>query len=274
MLSKIINIWEGLEYLGQGDDGFIPKMTTYILDGNKNRPAVLIFPGGGYRFTSPREAEPIALKFNSAGYHAFVLHYSVAPRKHPQMLLDASRAMNIIRENADSWKIDDEKIAVCGFSAGGHLAASLGVHWNKSFLKGFAGLEEGKNKPNALILCYPVICSGEFANVSSIIHLLGENSETEMLELMALEKQINSDTPECFIWHTFEDTAVPVENSFLFAQGLRRSNIPFELHIYPKGPHGLSLATEETDTNNMGTFPHVASWMKLCLDWLKLEMKF
>jgi len=269
MVCKSIDIWENELYQGEMSDNFRPKLVTYLLDGKKNRGAVLVCPGGGYGFVSEREAEPIALQFNAAGFHAFVLYYSVAPRMHPQPLMDLSRAMCLIRENAAAWNVCEDKIAVCGFSAGGHLAASLGVHWDKPYIQNARGITAGLNRPNACILCYPVITSGEYAHRGSFKNLLGENADGELKHEMSLEHQINSKTPPAFIWHTFDDKAVPVENSLLFAEGMRKNNIPFELHIFPKGPHGLSLATDETDNGNMGSYPHVAVWMKLCTEWLK-----
>jgi acetyl esterase/lipase len=267
LINKIIKIWEN-NSLGSKKITFEPTLETFILAGDEKRGAVLICPGGGYEYTSKREGEPVALQFNSAGYHAFVLDYSVAPNKHPQPLLDLSRAICIIRENADKWKLDPQKIAVCGFSAGGHLAASLGVHWQKSYLD-IPGIEIGMNAPNALILSYPVITAGEFAHQGSFNNLLGAKPEPEVLQEMSLETQVNKDLPPTFIWHTLEDRSVPVENSLLFIQQLRKKKVPFEFHLYPKGPHGLSLATKETDNGEIGTYPRVATWMKLCIGWLK-----
>lgn len=268
MIEKIVEVWVQGTYAGQLEDGFTPKMETYILKGEQKRGAVLICPGGGYGFTSEREAEPIALEFNAAGFHAFVLYYSVAPRKHPQPLLDVSRAIRILRENAEEWNILTDKIAVCGFSAGGHLAASLGVHWDNPLLQDEQDQGADIYRPNALILSYPVISGGEHAHRGSFDNLLGEDPEEALLTEMSLEEQVSEKTPPAFIWHTFEDTAVPVENSLLFAQAMRRHGIPFELHIYPEGPHGLSLATKLTATNEGQIDPHVATWMDLCIQWL------
>jgi acetyl esterase/lipase len=269
MINKTIDIWEGLTYQSKNVNDFRPTLDTYVLSGNKKRGAVLIFPGGGYGFTSDREAEPIAMKYNSAGYHAFVLYYSVAPAKHPQPLIDAVRAINIMRENAEAWNVDPDKIAVSGFSAGGHLAASFGVHWKKPYLYNNSGLDIETARPNALILSYPVITSGEYAHKGSFINLLGEDAESSLLKEMSLEHQVNATTPPTFIWHTIEDGLVPVENTLLFAQELRNNNIPFELHIYPKGGHGLSLATNETGENDQ-IDPHVSTWMELSIQWLDL----
>jgi len=267
MINKTIDLWGKFPYENKGNDSFRPTLDTYILAGDKTRGAVLICPGGGYEFTSPREAEPIALQFNAAGFHAFVLYYSVAPNKHPQPLLDISRAMCIVRENSKEWKVDAEKIAVCGFSAGGHLAASLGSHFDKTYLKGVSGINQSILRPNAQILCYPVLSSGVHAHRGSIDNLIGTNAEKSLMEEMSLENNISEKTPPTFLWHTFDDNCVPVENTLLFAQALRAKNIPFELHIYPEGPHGLSLANEETD-DNMGLYPNIATWMKLCTTWL------
>lgn len=268
MMERIVEVWDQDTYTGQLEDGFTPKIETYILKGEQKRGAVLICPGGGYGYTSEREAEPIALEFNAAGFHAFVLHYSVAPRKHPQPLLDVSRAIRRIREHAEEWNIVKDKIAVCGFSAGGHVAASLGVHWDKPFLQDGYDDHAETNRPNALILSYPVISSGEHTHRDSFNNLLGAEPEASLLAEMSLEEQVNEKTPPAFIWHTFEDQLVPVENSLLFAQAMRRLGIPFELHIYPEGPHGLSLATKLTATNEEQINPHVATWMDLCIQWL------
>lgn len=268
MMERIVEVWDQDTYTGQLEDGFTPKIETYILKGEQKRGAVLICPGGGYGYTSEREAEPIALEFNAAGFHAFVLHYSVAPRKHPQPLLDVSRSIRLIREHAEEWNIVKDKIAVCGFSAGGHVAASLGVHWDKPFLQDGYDDQAETNRPDALILSYPVISSGEHAHRDSFNNLLGGEPEASLLAEMSLEEQVNEKTPPAFIWHTFEDQLVPVENSLLFAQAMRRQGIPFELHIYPEGPHGLSLATKLTATNEEQINPHVATWMDLCIQWL------
>lgn len=268
MINKTIDLWDKFLYEDKGNDGFRPTLDTYILNGDKIRGAVLICPGGGYEFTSQREAEPIALQFNAAGFHAFVVYYSVAPNKHPQALLDVSRAMCILRENSKEWKIDVDKVAVCGFSAGGHLAASLGVYWDKAYLKDVPGIDLNMNNPNALILCYPVVTSGTYAHTGSFNSLLGIDADKSLLSEMSLEHNVSEKTPPTFLWHTFDDNEVPVENSLLFAQALRAKNIPFELHIYPEGPHGLSLANNETDENGMGVYPNVATWMKLCTTWL------
>lgn len=242
------------------------ELTTYVTDGERQRPGVLICPGGAYRFISTREAEAVALQFCAAGFHAFILTYTVPPTNYRLPLLELSQAVCAIRKRAESWKLDPDRIAVCGFSAGGHLVGSLGVHWHK--------LDDAPhNKPNALILSYPVITSGEYKHPGSIENLLGANPTPELLEEMSLEKQVNANTPPTFLWHTIEDDVVPVENSLMFASALQKNKIPFELHIFPHGPHGLSLATVETD-DGRGISPHVAHWIDLCIEWLKELFQF
>lgn len=255
------------------------KFSAYVMDNsnemdiNRKRPAVLVLPGGGYAMTSDREAEPIVFKFLSAGFAVFLLRYSVAPSRHPKPIQDAALAVSYIRKNAESYNVDKDKIAVCGFSAGGHLAASLGTLWNNESLFEGLPIEKGSNQPNALILSYPVISAKEFAHEGSIINLLGDNPPQEQRELYNLHRRVGKQTPPSFIWHTFEDTCVPVENSLMFAKALRENDIPFELHIFPNGYHGLSLADTET---NPESIDHVSHWMKLCIEWLKelFRMKF
>lgn len=272
MICESIKIWHEDTNKGTNqnvyEENYATILKTYILDGTKERGAVLICPGGGYGFLSEREAEPVAMQFNAAGYHAFVLYYSIAPKRHLAALLDLSRAVSVVRKNSEKWNVNPSKIAVCGFSAGGHLAASLGVHWDKQYLQNTNGADFGINKPNALILCYPVISSGKFAHKGSFENLLGSNADENLLYEMSLENHVSENTPPAFIWHTFNDRGVPVENSLMFSLEMRKKEVPFELHIYAEGPHGLSLATDETSDGNIVADPHVATWISLCVEWL------
>ncbi len=254
-----------------GAEGETPRLIPSFIEGGKDLPCVLICPGGGYGFTSPREAEPVAGAYNREGFHALILHYRVAPHRHPQPLLDLSNTLALLRRNAGDLGVDPGRIYVCGFSAGGHLTASLGVHWNKPWLRNEICDKDGLNRPDGLILSYPVITSGAHAHRGSFDNLLGEGEQGDLLDLMSLENQAGPQTPPTFIWHTADDQAVPVENSFLFAGALKEASVPFELHIYPSGPHGLSLATEETDESGDGsmTIPHVANWLELSARWLR-----
>lgn len=262
-------IYETINLRNTEENGFMPTLETYIpydpVELNRKRGAVLICPGGGYKKCSLRESEPIALKFNSFGYSAFVLNYCTYPSTYPEALKDASNAMCLIRKKADEWNIDCDKIAICGFSAGGHLAASLCSFYDDEVLN-FCG---GENKPNALILSYPVITSGKFAHQGSFERLLGENPNIEMLEKMSLEKQVRNDMPPTFLWHTYTDGSVPVENSLMYASALKEKNVPLEMHIFPNGGHGLSIAAKEVAKDETGILPNVAVWMDLVQTWLK-----
>lgn len=212
------------------------------------RPALVICPGGGYSFTSAREAEPIALRFLDKGFACFVLWYTVdGSVRFPGALLELASSVALVRRRAAEWNVDPDKIAVCGFSAGGHLAGSLGVLWDRAFLREALDMEPAAFRPNGMILSYPVVTSGPFAHQDSFRALLGDRyGEKDAMELVSLEKQVSAETAPAFLWHTGDDPGVPCENSLLLADALRRHGVPFELHILPSGPHGLSLAEEET----------------------------
>lgn len=254
-----------------------PTLTAYCpavsaeLDEHPHRVSVLICPGGGYEFCSFREAEPIATAFNAMGYNAFVLNYSVAPVTYPQALLELAASVSLIRSKADYFHADKNGIIVCGFSAGAHLAASLGVFWHENFISEILGDESISFKPNAMILGYPVITSGKFAHTGSLDCLLGNNADKKLLDKMSLELQVSNETPPAFIWHTFEDGCVPVENSLLLAGALRKNKVPFELHIFPNGGHGLSLCNEITAQGEGHINHHCANWMPLCKEWINLN---
>lgn len=235
----------------------------------QKRPLVLICPGGAYEFISEKEGEPLAIRFLSMGYHVALLSYSIHPHaKYPVALLQLSNAVRYLKDHADEYFIDPDKIIVQGSSAGGHLAASFGVFWNSDMICNAIGVEKGFLRPAGLILNYAVITSGEKAHHDSFYNLLGDRYE-ELREEMSLEKQVNEDTPRTFLWHTVTDDLVPVENSILFAQALIEKNIPVELHLYPVGGHGLALATYETlDHNGYGIQKEVASWTDLAQVWL------
>lgn len=255
---------------------FHSRLITYFHDQTpelrkKTRPVILICPGGAYYSTSDREAEPLAMQFLAMGYHAAVLRYSTAPARFPEALMQLAQAVLLLRENAEIWGIDTEKIIVQGSSAGGHLAASLGVFWNQPFISERIGLPSEQFRPNGLMLCYPVITARESGHQSSFINLLGLNySNMEKRISVSLELQVTKDTPPTFLWHTATDELVPVENSILFFNALRAVNIPVEMHIYPVGPHGLALSTEET-AGPQGEWiqEECKSWINSAQDWLK-----
>lgn len=253
-------------------------VTGYLLDPisvspEKKRPAILIFPGGGYRRRSDREGEPVAMQYLAMGCHAFILHYSVAPNRFPTALQEAARAIADIREHAAEWKIDPDKILVCGFSAGGHLAGSIGTFWHNPIASEVLGLTAEQIRPNGLILCYPVITAGDFCHQGSFDHLLGEAPDEQQLTLVSLENQVTAQMPPVFLWHTLTDQSVPVENSLFLASAMRQAGVSFELHIYPDGVHGLSLANEETGgSDDSLVVPGCQSWISLVESWI--ETKF
>ena len=237
---------------------------------NKKRKTIVLCPGGGYVGTSDREAEPVAFRFLSEGFNVVILRYSVAPNKFPKALLELSATVSYTRKMEESWNVDTDNIIVCGFSAGGHLVGSLGVFWDKEFITQSLKINTDSIKPNGLILCYPVITSGEFANKDSFDNLLGKDASKEEREKYTLDKLVSDKTPKTFLWHTFDDDVVPVENSLMFANALRGKNIPFELHIYPNGVHGLSLCDESTANKNNDNLinTHAESWFKLDIKWI------
>lgn len=253
---------------------FMPTLTVQLLDGNpdekEERPAIMVVPGGGYSYVSTREAERVAVLYNAAGFHTFILNYCVKPHVHPSPILNIAKAVEIIRENASEWGVASDKIAVCGFSAGGHLTASLATLWNDPEI--FSDNEE-KNKlhrPDATVLCYPVITSGEMAHKGSFINLTGTDEDTELRRKMSLELRVDEKTPPAFIWHTYEDETVPVENSMLYASALRKNGVLFELHIYSDGAHGMSRVSDEIYWGK-NKFTREYPWVKQSIEWLYLR---
>ena len=179
----------------------------------------------------------------------------------------------MLRERADEWLIDENKIVIMGFSAGGHLAASYSCFWNKDFLSDALDCDKNLLKPNGLVLSYPVITSGEYAHRGSFLRLLGDKYD-ELVEEMSLENQVTDDNPPTFLWHTVTDNAVPVENSLLFTKALKDGNISVELHLYSEGCHGLSLANEFTAVNDSQIIPSCQSWVELAHQWMKKIFNF
>lgn len=270
MIHKKIEIKaHGMEAVG--------NLYTYFLDSsiemrpNEKRPVILMCPGGGYEMTSDREAEPMAMQFLAMGYHVAILRYSVCPVRYPAALLQVAESVLYLKEHADEYHIDPEKIVVQGCSAGGHLAANYGIAWNSPFLTKLMGMENDPERlcVAGLLLCYPVITSGEKAHEESFRNLLGEQYE-EKKEELSLENQVTPDTPPTFLWHTATDETVPVENSLYFFQSCLQQGVSAELHIYPVGGHGLSLANEETcRANGIGVQKECQSWISLAQIWLE-----
>ena len=254
-----IPLWENKPPASAPEDSFIPTIEPYLLPGDQARGAVIVLPGGGYSGRADHERTPIAKFFNEKGLHAFCLDYRVSPNRHPAPLLDACRAVRIVRSRAQEWKVKPDKIAALGFSAGGHLTGSLGVFYDMKELKGIDPQESVSARPDAIVLCYPVILSGALGHKGSFDNLLGNEASEETRDRFSLDKQVRPDMPPAFLWHTFADQGVPVENSLKFALAMKEKKVPFEVHIYPDGLHGLGLAPSD---------PHVATWAPLCAEWL------
>lgn len=257
----------GVDYAAMGVSE-PPKKTTltsYILTPAVNewtvRPAIIICPGGAYESVSAKEAEPVAMKFLAAGFHCFVLNYAVAPSGWPAPCCELSKAVSYVRSIADENGIDKNRVFVCGFSAGGHLAASIGVHYDKEIVRKFSGVKGIENKPDGMILCYPVITDHDTHEGTLSNFIAGRN---EVKEFFGLENHVTKDTPKTFIWHTFEDQAVPVVSTTRFVNALVENGVECEVHIYPKGQHGLSLADRSTGIVSND----VSGWFDMAITWI------
>ena len=256
-----LKLWEkDMPYALPEDPQDPPSLTPFLLDGQL-RGAVIVCPGGAYAFKSYAESEPVARRINAMGYHAFVLDYRVAPYHAPAQLADVQRAVRLVRYHAADWAVDPDHIAILGFSAGGHLAAMAA----NLFDLGDAGAEDPvdrlSSRPNAAILCYPVITMADgVTHEGSRVNLLGEGWTEAMQQQYAMENRVTPQTPPTFMWHTMEDHAVPVENTFRMLAACRKAGITAEAHFFPHGEHGLDLALGD---------PVVSQWPELMHQFLK-----
>lgn len=274
MKHEIIHLKDKFPFLGE--NGCDPTVEIYLPYNmpemgrqNKKRPCMVICPGGAYCMCSERESEPVALQFLAQGFNAFVITYSTASHQFPTQLREVAALMEIIYENADSWNCNTSKIAIMGFSAGGHLAAHYSTAYDCEEVR--AVFPESK-AVNASVLCYPVITADPaHAHLGSFYNLLGKQEITQQdVEKYSCDRLVKENTPPAFIWHTAADNAVPVMNSLLYASALSKYKIPFELHIYPYGWHGLSTADYLTNDNINEKIDHVAAWVGCACKWLSL----
>ena len=244
----------------------IPTITPYLADPAKaTGAAIVVCPGGGYGGLAQHEGNDYALWLNDNGITAFVLKYRLGSGgyRHPVMLNDAARAVRIVRTKAAEWKVDPKRVGIMGSSAGGHLASTLLTHFDAGRPDAEDLVERQSSRPDLGILCYAVITmTGPFAHQGSRNNLLGKDPPPELVKLLSNELQVTKATPPCFVWHTYEDSGVPVENSMLFAEALRKAGVPFDLHVYQKGRHGIGL-------NDKPPFANAHPWAKDCSFWLK-----
>lgn len=283
------------------------KLFTYVwerseeLKSNRKKPAVIICPGGAYLGTSDREAEPVALRFMTAGYQTFVLRYTTYYKSFvsdenqqgreepvlPQALFDLAKAISTVREHAEEWDVNPDQIVICGFSAGGHLAASIGVHWHESFLSEELSIESEQLKPNALILGYAVLdyllmkeeaekeeaeWKHEIWKSSNKAVFGSDIPSVEELKNISPVHFVTEVTPPTFIWHTADDDLVYAQNSLHFATALAKKKIPYELHVFENGVHGLSLSDETTENDPAQVNKDCQIWVDLALKWLEKRM--
>jgi acetyl esterase/lipase len=237
----------------------VPTLTPFLAPKEKaSGAAIVILPGGGYAGLADHEGKAYAEWLNTLGVHGFVLKYRLgsAGYHHPRMLEDAARALRTVRARASEWGVDPKRIGIMGSSAGGHLASTLLTHFDAGNAIATDPIEKESSRPDLGILCYPVITMGQYTHMGSKNDLLGKDAPEDLVKSLSNELQVTSETPPTFLFHTAEDTAVPVENSFMFAEALRKHGVPFDLHIYAKGRHGIGLANGHP-------------WTKDCEFWLK-----
>lgn len=257
-----IPLWTDAAPLARGSgEQDIPAIRTFLRPDSGKRGLIVVCPGGGYVAHADYEGEPVARWLNAIGIHAVVLRYRVQPYRYPAALLDVQRAIRYARHHAEAWGIDGGKIGVLGFSAGGHLSASASTLFDGGSPAADDPIDRHSSRPDAAILCYPVITTNPpYGNAGCVRTLLGDHPDPEELRMNCCEEKVTAQTPPTFLWHTADDEAVHVQNSLLYADALSRAQVPFDLHIYQSGPHGMALALDDE---------HVANWKSACEQWLK-----
>ena len=247
----------------------------YIHDYNEDialkniRSAMVVCPGGGYEMVSDREKDPVALYYFEKGFNTFILDYSIneeAGNLNP--LLELSDALVQIRNRASVFYINPTEIAVIGFSAGAHLAASLSTLFNHPKIQEATKTKDGLNSPDLTILCYPVITMKEFAHEGSKQRVTQNNGE--LIDLLSLENHVNKDTPPTFVWHTQDDETVAIENSMLYVNALVKNRVPCEFHLFTNGEHGLSMCTTDCYKRD----DYCGQWKDLSVNWLHKYFSF
>ena len=246
----------------------VPTLTPYLPDpASATGAAIVICPGGGYGGLAAHEGDGYARWLNHYGVTAFVLKYRLgsAGYRHPVMLGDAARAIRTVRAKAEQWKLDPKRIGIIGSSAGGHLASTLLTHFDAGKPDSEDVVERQSSRPDLGMLCYAVITMGPNTHQGSKNNLLGKDPSAELVDLLSNEKQVTKETPPCFVWHTWEDKAVKVENSLDFVTALQKNGVPYDFHVYQKGAHGIGLGSREFDPAKWHP------WAGDCIYWLKVQ---
>jgi acetyl esterase/lipase len=261
--QQVMRLWT--EGTGNADKD-IPTLTMYTPDSGKaTGSAIIICPGGAYRGLAKHEGEDYARFFGSYGITAFVLKYRLGPDYgYKEITADAFRAVRFVRANAKKWNINDKAIGIIGSSAGGHLASTVMTHFDSGDSLSGDPIERVSSRPDFGILCYPVISMGPIGHEVSREQFLGKNPSAALVRLYSNELQVTAETPPCFLWHTAEDKTVSVENSLEFARALQRNGVPFDLHIYEKGRHGIGIGDKPP-------FVNAHPWTKGLVVWLRVR---
>jgi acetyl esterase/lipase len=264
----------GSETGDKNHPGDVPTITVYLAPKDKATGAsVVICPGGGYGFLAvDHEGQDVAEWLNSLGVAGIIVKYRLAPRyHHPSPLDDAQRAVRTVRARADEWGLDPHRVAILGFSAGGHLASTAATHFDAGKPDAPDPIDRQSSRPDRAILVYPVVAlATDYAHGGSRENLLGKDPDPALLQSLSNETQVTKDTPPTFLAHTNADTAVPAENSILFALALRKAGVPVELHLFEKGQHGLGLG-HGWPAGNIAPEPAFEAWPGLCATWLKAQ---
>jgi acetyl esterase/lipase len=272
VLPLLVHAQEGFPLWPDGAPGAlghssndIPTLAVYLPPAGKaGGAAMVVCPGGGYGGLASHEGPDYALFLNQHGVTAFVLRYRLGSQgyRHPRMLEDAQRAIRVVRARATEWKIDPKRVGIMGSSAGGHLASTALTHFDAGKPDATDPIECQSSRPDLGVLCYPVITMGPNTHQGSKNNLLGKEPSAALVELLSNEKQVTRETPPCFLWHTVEDKAVKVENSLDFAAALQRNGVPYALHVYQQGRHGLGLADKPPFANAHPWAANLVFWLQ------------